>query len=370
MPDPAWPAALFARIAVPRVPGSPELSDVQAAVTEQLGEFGYTVQRESFKTSARPLIAISIAGGALGWMVLLLAPLLVVDLTGWVASLVGCATLALVMLTAVGIAKGYLPSQVEPVEAVNLCAKRGDASVWLVAHSDSKGQGVSLAGRVLAMVALSAGLVVLLACLLVRPFAPLGWWAVLPMVVLMTTGGAALSRRALTNESPGAVDNATGMIAALVAAEQLRNRSDVGVLITGAEEFAMAGAKAWVGAHVAEGMFINFDGVDARGRYRVMTHAVTRGVEGDRSSVLVGISLVRALAAAGADARLANLPPGVLVDGVTLAKAGMVGVSLSRGDWGTLKVVHTKRDVPQRVDVGAAVLAGLATARVVDGLLG
>lgn len=369
MPDPAWPAAIFARIAVPRVPGSPEISDVQAALAKQLGEFGYTVQRESFKTSARPLIAISIAGGALGWMALLLAPLLVVDLTGWVVSLVGCATLALVMLTAVGIANGYLPSQVESVEAVNLCAKRGDASVWLVAHSDSKGQGVSLAGRVLAVAALGAGLVVLLACLLVRAFAPLAWWAVLPMVLLMTTGGAALSRKALTNESPGAVDNATGIIAALVAAEQLRNRSDVGVLITGAEEFAMAGAKAWVGAHVAEGMFINFDGLDARGRYRVMTHAVTRGVGGDRSA-FVGNSLVKALAAAGAEAGLGNLPPGVLVDGVMLAKAGMVGVSLSRGDWETLKVVHTERDVPQRVDVGAAVLAGLATARVVDGLLG
>jgi hypothetical protein len=351
------------------MPGSPEISGVQAALTEQLGKFGYSVQRELFETSARPLVAVSIAAGAFGWLVLMLAPLLVLDLTGWVVALVGYAALALVVATVVGIAKGYLPSLVAPVEAVNVCGKRGDTSVWLVAHSDSKGQGVSLAGRVLALAALSVGLVVLLACLLVRPFAPLEWWAVIPMVVLVTTGGAALSRKALTNESSGAVDNATGMIAVLVAAEQLRNRSDVGVLITGAEEFAMAGAKAWVGAHPAEGMFINFDGVDARGRYRVMTHAVPSAVGGDRSAV-IGNSLVKALAAVGVEAQLANLPPGVLVDGVVLAKAGMAGVSLSRGDWETLKVVHTVRDVPQRVDVGAAVLAGLATARAVNGLLG
>lgn len=369
MPDPAWAEALFQQLSIPRIPGSPQISDAQAALAEQLGKFRYDVEFERFTTSARPLLAVSIAGAALGWIVLMLAPLLVMDLAGWVVTLVGGAALALVALTAVGIAEGHLPWNTEPVEGVNLCATRGDATIWLVAHSDSKGQGLSLAGRVLAVAALGMGLILLVACLLIRPFTPLEWWAVLPAVVLITTGGAALSRKALTNESFGAVDNATGMIAAVVAAEQLNDRSDVGVLITGAEEFAMAGAKAWVGAHAVEGTFVNFDGVDARGRYRVMTHAVP-GRGGFDHSREIGESLVKALAATGAEARLVSLPPGVLVDGVVLARAGMAGVSLSRGDWETLKVVHTERDAPERVDVSSAVLAGLATAKVVNELLG
>ena len=41
-----------------------------------------------------------------------------------------------------------------------------------------------------------------------------------------------MSLSAPRNDSPGAVDNATGVIAALVAADVLRDRTDIGVLIT------------------------------------------------------------------------------------------------------------------------------------------
>ncbi len=369
MSDSEWAGALLQRIAVPRIPGSSEIGDVQTVIVEQLERSGYGVKRERFRASARPLIAASIAGSAFGWTVLMLVPLLVLDFTGWTVALVGAAALALAVLASLGIANGYLPVKIDSVDAINVCATRGHSALWLVAHSDSKGQGLSLAGRVSAVVLLGAGLILLASCLVVRLWTPLPWWAVAPAVVLTVTGGAGISRKAVTNESFGAVDNATGVIAALVAAERLRGRSDVGVLITGAEEFAMAGAKAWATAHGANGIFINFDGVDGRGIYRVTTHP-TPGAAGGRQSAELGAALVRRLQAAGADAKLGSLPPGILVDGVVLAKAGMPGVSLSRGDWKTLRVVHTVRDVHQRVDVGAAVLAGRAAAAVAEELLG
>jgi len=52
----------------------------------------------------------------------------------------------------------------------------------------------------------------------------------------------------------------------------------------------------------------------------------------------------------------------VLVDGVVLARAGMPGVTVSRGDWSTLGVVHTAADAPERLDPAAAVQAGRAVA--------
>ena len=48
-----------------------------------------------------------------------------------------------------------------------------------------------------------------------------------------------MSLSAPRDDSPGAVDNATGVIAALVAAAELVDRSDVGVLVTDAEELGM-----------------------------------------------------------------------------------------------------------------------------------
>ena len=68
--------------------------------------------------------------------------------------------------------------------------------------------------------------------------------------------------------------------------------------------------------------------------------------------------------------RIGRLPPGVLVDGVVLARAGMPGVTVSRGDWSTLGIVHTRGDVPERLDPDAAVHAGRAVAAALSRYLG
>jgi Zn-dependent M28 family amino/carboxypeptidase len=187
-------------------------------------------------------------------------------------------------------------------------------------------------------------------------------------LILTVVGGAVLSRRVATNDSPGAVDNATGVVAVLVAAEQLRHSPLVGVLVTGAEEYAMAGARVWAAAGGSQGRFINFDGIDSLGSYRVMVHG-QRQSRGDESR-RIGEAVANELSAAGAEVVTRGLPPGILVDGVALSRAGMPGVTVSRGNWNTLRVVHTKSDSCERVDIEAAITAGLATARAVEAVLG
>jgi len=192
---------------------------------------------------------------------------------------------------------------------------------------------------------------------------------VAPAVLLTAIGGAALSRGVVSNYSPGAVDNATGVVAALVAAEHLRHRHDVAVLVTGAEEFAMAGARAWVTTNGASGSFVNFDGIDSVGKYRVMIHGSRASGSVDRCREIAH-AVAHALVSSGTEVVRRGLPPGVLVDGVALSRAGMPGVTVSRGSWQTLQVVHTRSDRSERVDVGAAVSAGVATAKAVETLLG
>ncbi len=346
------------------------MGPVEDAIAERLDAMGFEVERAAFTASPQPLVAASIAGAALGWVALGIAPLLVIPVPGWPVAVMGVAALALVALLAQGVGAGHLSIAGGEVPAVSLVARRGAPALWLVAHSDSKSQRLSLRGRVLATVALGLGTVGLVGLLGWRLAGPLPWWAVLPAVALSLVGGAALSLGAPRNGSPGAVDNATGVVAALVAAESLADRRDVGVLVTGAEEFGMAGARAWVEQGGPGGAFVNFDGVDGRGAFRLTPHRA-RGASGSPlTERAVRGALTDAFAAAGARVARGNLPIGTFVDGMVLGRAGMAGVTVSRGDWHTLGVVHTARDSADRVDLAAAIEAGRVAAVAARRLLG
>jgi hypothetical protein len=355
---------------VPRLPGSESLRDVEAAIVEHLTESGYTVFRDSFIASASPLVATSVAGAGFGWTALILTPLLIIGPPGWTVALTGVGAFSLISLLAAGLYRGRVGLGTLKVEAVNIWAKRDRPKVWLVAHCDSKSQQLSLGGRVLGVTVLCVGLTLMIVALTLRIFTPVPWWYAFPAGLATALGGGALSRATVSNDSPGAVDNATGVVAALVAADCLRTRGDIGVLITGAEEFGMAGADAWTSQYGETGMFVNFDSLDSRGRYRVMTHRTRAQDEMSDRGEEIANALTSQLTSLGQGVVCRSLPPGVLVDGVTLARAGMSGVSLSRGDWKTLRVIHTRRDSSDRVDVAAAVMAGRASAAALDSLLG
>ncbi len=362
--SPDWVGELFARIAVPRLPGSAALVEVERAIMERLSQLGYQVRRRTFSTSPVRLTAASVAGAGVGWLTLALVPLLRVPVPGWIVTLLGTAGLGLIGLVALGIAERRLPDPSPPIDATNLEARRGEPRLWLVAHADSKAQRFSLLTRVVAATGTGLGVLGLGVALLVRLAGPVPWWLVVPAAGLALCGGAILSAGAARNASPGAVDNATGILTVLVAAARLRDRADVGVLITGAEEFGVEGARRWVDGARRDELFVNVDGVDGRGRYRVMVHGR------DARSRVVAQALLAALRSRGCEAVRRPLPPGILVDGVVLARAGLAGVTLSRGALGTLAVVHTPRDRVARVDLAAAVEAGEATAAAARALLG
>jgi hypothetical protein len=340
---------------------------VERLVATTLAGWGYRVERTPFLTSAARLYAASIAGAGMGWLSLLLVPLFVLPLPGWTVLLVGVGGMLSIAAAGLGVAEGHLRVRGPEVEARNLEARRGRPQLWLVAHSDSKRQAFSLRARVVGASCLvlgAAGLVMLLA---LRLSGTVAWWQVLAVTLPMLVGGGVLSRSAPQGNAPGAVDNASGMVAVLVAAHELRDRADVGVLISGAEEFGMVGARIWAATGPPGAMFINVDGVDARGPHRVMTHRSRGG--GLASPSRIARALACGLHRPGRRVREGRLPPGVLVDGIVLARAGLDGVTVSRGDWQTLGVVHTHRDTPARLDPEAAIETGMGIAAAVRDLL-
>jgi len=137
-------------------------------------------------------------------------------------------------------------------------------------------------------------------------------------------------------DSPGAVDNASGVVAVLLAVESLRAVRDIGVLITSGEELGLAGARAWA-ANARPGIVaLNCDTVDDAGSWRCMyTGPPPRRIIA--AAAAVGPSLGVKLAAG-------RLIPGILADSMAFADRGIEAVTVSRGTLSTLARIHTRRD--------------------------
>ena len=222
--------------------------------------------------------------------------------------------------------------------------------MWLTAHYDSKGQRISMATRLLA-VALSllgcVGLVGLAVVAFAGLWTPL--WGLLALPALL--GGLLLSLNPPTNDSPGAVDNASALVTVLATVDVLPSDAPVGVIFPDAEEYGLQGAKALARERpdlFAGAAVINFDGIDDRGGPMALVH---------RPGPMVDA------VAAGLGARRARWLP-VLVDGIAFASVAGECVTIMRGDWDTMRVVHTARDTAGRLTLDGmrGVTRGVAAA--------
>lgn len=209
------------------------------------------------------------------------------------------------------------------VQSANLIAVRGRPKLWLVAHSDTKSQLMPPALRVIGAVIFLAGLVLLPAGLL------FDFWC-LP-VALLTVGAIPLFLNPIGNRSPGAVDNASGMVAVLLAVQSLPKDIPLGVLITSAEERFMAGARNFVRKY-PPAVAINCDGLDDHGRLRCWYN---RGQKQFAQTV--------------APDHASGVPPGILLDATILARHGWKAVTVSKGTWRTLWRIHTPLDTSDRL---------------------
>ncbi len=240
-----------------------------------------------------------------------------------------------------------------PLAGVNLIGvrPRGRVTTWLVAHYDSKGQPLSMAARLGAATLVALGALELLGLALRGVIGSLH-----PGLADACLGGAAvigvllLAANRVTDGSAGAVDNASGVVAALAVVDAIAPEVGVGVgvILPDAEEYGLVGARALVRERAnlfSDTTVVNFDGIDDRGTAIAFIHRP--GPAADRVAASLGARRTRWLP--------------VLVDGLVLAGAAREAVTIMHGDWGTARVVHTRRDSAQRLT-----LAGVRT--VVEGV--
>ena len=280
---------LFRELAIPRLVGSTNHQRVREVLKRELSARGFAVEEHAF--SGRPARA-----------------------------LVGTPT---------------------TIGGVNLIAQRpirpsAHPPVWLVAHYDSKGQPISMAVRLAGFCSLALGFVGLF-------FVPV------PAVLLLLPGIVITSQNRVTNDSPGALDNATALVALFMAIDQLPENGSVGVIFPDAEEYGLVGSRALAADRTElfrDAAVINLDGIDDSGRPTVLLHRPGA----------IGSALVEALKAR----KWRWLP--VIVDGIALSSVSRECATILKGNMKTMRIVHTPSDTADRVrlDGAASVAAGLA----------
>jgi hypothetical protein len=348
-------------LALPREAGTPAATEARDIVADHLVALGYRVEEQRFSFHTSGLLGFPVFGAGLGGLALLLLP----QLTGarapaWAAALLLAGGLAALVAVALGIGLGWLPLGGEPREDANLIATRGDAPVrrWIVAHLDTKAQVQSMAGRLVAVWVIGLAVAALVALALLRLGGPVPLPAAAAGAALAVLAGALAGRGRLRGTSLGARDNGTGVAAALAAALAMAEQPSgaaTGILITGAEEFGLVGARVFVRERVGsfEGaVVVNLDTIDQEGELAVVCHDA-------RGAGLARLEAPR-LAAAGLGARIRRLPLGILTDSLPFARAGVPAITIGRLTWRTLRTIHTARDTPDGLSLETAERVGRA----------
>jgi len=340
-----------------REAGTPEAERARGVVTDHLAALGYRVTPQRFRFHPSALLGLPILGAGIGAAALLALPLLTLPAVPAAGALVVWSTiLAATICLATGVAAGWLTFG-EAREDANLVAVRSDAPIrrWIVAHLDTKAQGQSMAGRLVAVWVLAAAMVCAVALTVARLWGPLPLWLGAAGGVLGVLAGALAGRGRLKGTSRGARDNGSGVVAALAFAEASPDE-ETGILITGGEEFGLVGARVFTRVQGSlEGIeVVNIDTIDDEGLLFVVSH--------DSRGAASAAALAARLGSLGLPVRTRRLPLGILVDSLPLARAGATAVTVGRLTWRTLRVIHTPADIPDDLSLEAAERIGRAIA--------
>jgi hypothetical protein len=322
----------------PRLAGSLEEAEARALCKGELERVGFECIERPFEYSQWPgTWGIPVAAAVQTATIFLVARIAMHQ--GALVALIAGAAVYVVLLFASADAKrrwiAALPFQRSI--SVNLEAGRGSPQVWLVAHLDSKSQTVPMLIRIASSLAIAGVTLIATALLLFslsgHPDSGAAWRGIEISALIVAVPSILCW---VGNQSPGAVDNASGVAAVLLAAQSLSSVHDLGVLITSGEELGLAGARIWA-ANARPGIIaLNCDTVDDKGSWRAMYTGGTPERLRGATEALASSSVPKPA--------LRRMIPGILADSMAFADRGIESVTVSRGTLSTLARIHTRRD--------------------------
>lgn len=344
---------------MPRFAGSTEEARARAKCREDLEGAGFSCRELPFEYSQWPGRWGPPLAAAIQAATILVVARTAVHQGPFAALVVGAALLSGLMFASSDAKRRWTAQfPLQRARSVNLEARRGNPRVWLVAHIDSKSQTVPMLIRIASSVALAivtaAALLVLLVSLAGMGRAASAWPALEIAAVL---AGLPSMFCFMRNDSHGALDNASGVAAVLIASQSASTAQDLGVLITSGEELGLAGARVWAASATPGMLVINCDTLDDAGGWRCMYTGPKPGRIAPAAETIGG--------RLGLKLTVGRLIPGILADSMAFADRGIESVTVSRGTLSTLARIHTRRDnstalAGSGVVEGAALLAALA----------
>lgn len=296
---------------------------------------------------------------------MVLAPVLLAPLLDPQPSLVPLLVLLTGLLGIVSLAAFLSLGGVHDREDANLIARPPGPrpGAWIVAHLDTKAQGHSMAGRLVALWITIAAVLLALGIAGWHAAGALPTGVAVAAAIALLLAGRLLMRGRLVGHTAGACDNGSGLVALLVAADRMRS-AGAGFIITGAEEFGLLGATALAKerAELFRGTrVINLDTLDDRGTLYVVSH--------DHRSAALGGRVEGIMSGVAPLVRQRRLPLGILVDSLPLARVALGAITIGRLNWNTLRRLHTPADAPGTLSYATAVAVGAALAARFDPVL-
>nr|MDO8085356.1 M28 family peptidase [Candidatus Sigynarchaeum springense] len=379
--SPADAEGIVKALSYPRLPGSPGAAKAVSDISSMFEKIGMTLTKEGFLASTamfgRALeleMASTIAIAAVMAIVSHVAPALNLFLVA------GTAIAVIVVLNMLSAGKSRPTTRGVPTFNLScavppLKSKRG--TVLFMAHHDTKSQSLTALQRVACFVGWAITLLEGLALFAIigiidittsgtsledqarGTIATLNLVAVTSVVVLACfTIPLALNK--VGNESPGSLDNASGVAAVYMLAKAVKanpfHHLEARFLITGAEELGLFGAKEYLAKHgpelpPASTWVLNFDTMGSIGGKVEVLESMGFPVPRKVSPLLFGLAR-DAASSLGHEFSRIYLPIGAATDRMVFSRKGIEGIDFGcrRG----ASVIHTGRDAPGMLDPALA----------------
>jgi len=368
-------------IARPRLVGSGEEEWVAQEIVAKLESFGYRVEREPFQFTRAFDLALAAEIGV--GLALILSGTVLPSVRVPVALLLAALLVTIPFLNhfvhqnSIGPLGERKPTIAlgRRYQTTNIVARppqpqtANNPHLYLVAHYDSKSQRLPIAVRMTLAVLFVLSAIVFACAAFLNALASDLLVSAIGIVALAC--GLPLLLLNVANDSPGAIDNASGaglvlhLAECLMAWPRLLDQIQLTILMTGAEEMAIMGSMYHVKRNagalgesaVAGGLYvINFDGVGVDGRLYFGAGANDPLAELAREAAQqLRIPLGRFYVA------------GALFDHLPFAEAGLPAISLvtvGRDSW----AVHTRHDTPDKLHPRGFEMAGKVALRAIESL--
>ncbi len=343
------PAPALQAIAIPRLTGSEGAATVTADLTARFEALGYNVREHDFTFNPwTGRWGITIAG-----TVLLIGGFVASSLLYYGHAIGALIALSVVLLLCLFVAF-FLQRVLDrfkfgQVKGNNLLisAEGARPHYLLMAHRDSKSQPMPLAFRGPAIVVAGIAWIALFVLALMSTVELVQRSTIVAAGVLAVVAGVILIFSWVANNSPGALDNASGVATLLGVAERERGAGDVAFLVTDAEELGLAGARAIARQMPAVYGVINFDGIDDDGDFQVVEDFGWPRKRGKAPHLAA--ALLSAAAAIDVPAHRRSVPFGIMLDHIPIVEAGTPALTLMRGTLASLRRVHRPIDNLQRL---------------------